>query len=157
MSRLSEIGLALETTLAVDHGTYDASAIGKVRRGVFAEPPYGHDVFIAISSPQVVSSVGGPSAALGQWERRLTYEVQAWAPVAANDTQTRTRAGEALADELMTALEAARMSPSVPALYDTHDFVVSGLALDADFYPQTDGYATCLLTIEIAYSTAGGL
>ena len=122
-SALSTSLAAIVTALNADLGVNDLSGTGAVRRGGYDDPP--RFPFAAVGTPDVKSEQG---PTMHEYSRRVSLDVVVWAAGASLDLDARVIATEALADELLVALEAARAT-TANALYNAHEFAVEALNL----------------------------
>lgn len=150
---LATVAAALVTALTADHGGgVDLSDADAVQRGRFAAPPAALPYFACVASPAFQSTQGPP---LRQYERRLVFDVLAWAAVDGASTEDRVEAAEDLLDRLAGALEDARVDNST-VLYSCRELVVIGAALDEDLDEAPIGYASVILQVTATYARTSG-
>lgn len=153
MVSLASVMLALKAAINADLGTNNYSATGAVLRGTYDLPPGGRLPFACIATP-AISSEQGPM--MSQYERRASVDICLWAAGATDDLDARTVATEALCDEAMDAIEAARATPG-NALYDLHLFVVqSSLLPGAQDVAQSEPLVV-ILTVTFAWMRDTGV
>lgn len=146
---LSEIGRAIK--LAIESAS-SFGGKGAVRRGRFARPP-GPVPFAAIS-PAAVTSTDGP--VLGMAQRVVVYDVQAWGVSPGMDHDEQVDAAESLLDEIVSAVELARVTRgnplrAIPRL-DTRSLALVG---GSDLLPANE--IGVFLSIELDFPRRIGL
>jgi len=153
VSQLGDLTDAIVTALAAAHTTYDLSRTGAVRRGRFAEPPGGAYPFAWVSPAQVTSEQG---PTFHHYTREVVIDVGAWAQPTAQGLESAADAADALTDDLITALEAAR-STQGNALYGIQEFAVDAAALAGDEAHLPPYGAFVLLVVRMSYHRQTGV
>lgn len=149
------LGFAEEST----YGTAVAAStawLGRgLQRGRYAEPPGNFGVFIGVSSPDFTSEQG---PTIRQYLRRGTVQIDGWGTVTDDTTANRSERGELLAEEIIAALETARVDNTyVGGLFDLREISAEGITLDGDFDPVPQGYCRCVIQFHFAYARDTGL
>lgn len=129
------------------------SGTDAVRRGRYSTPPGNQLPFAALSAPGVTSTQG---EVMGQYTRRVVYDLQLWGQVTTRDESDQVIEAEALADEALQLLERARLDPT-SELYKVPGFGVSAQALVAGFDPLPANVLGAFLVIECTYRRRTGL
>lgn len=151
-TRLDSCLAAIKAACAANHGTnMNCSEPGFVTRGRPVKPP--RLPFIAVASPLVESRQGG--AQIGSWLRKATVDVVGWRAASARDLETRVTEGEAFANALVTALEAAAGTAG-NALYGLHAFDVQAASMDTDTEEAGSPPAQVVVVVSFEWQTTRG-
>lgn len=146
----------ITTILAVDLGTFDLSATGRVKLGRYPEAPTLP--FVAVDLERVDSEQ--TDVPLGHYRHRATVLIQGWcAPASASDTPGSATVGAlVLADEVATAIELDHKSGGAGSLKAIGVRQVVFTSTEFHGTEQTGRHiARWSARLEIVYATSQGI